>query len=432
MDKDILKIYGVSILVGTSTGFVGSLFQMAISSVDKLMALFYQWTDVNFWPTGLASMLVSTVMVLIATYLVFYFSPEASGSGVQEIEGALLNKRKIDWRHLLPVKFVAGVLAISAKMVMGREGPTIQMGGNIGEMIGEKLKFSHDDRNTLIGAGAAAGLATAFNAPLAGVVFILEEMRDHFKFSFTNFKAVAISCVMATVVLRMIYGTDPAIKMAVFLAPGLESLWIFFIFGILVGFIGLLFNVSLIFSLDFFEKIRTRHRLLIVVLIGALIGYLAWFYPETVGGGYLIIHEALTMSNTGFVMLALFVIRFFTTMLSYSSNVPGGIFAPMLALGTLIGMVFGQVALSLFPSLPIHPGMFAVAGMGALFAASVRAPITGIILIVEMTQNYSLILPLMVTCLTSTTIVQLARNKPIYSQLLARALDKQTIMPAKR
>lgn len=425
MNKGILKIYAVSIIVGLFTGVIGSLFQMAIAAVDKGLALFYQFILSHQWPTLFISMFVSCVMVVIAAYLVMYFSPEASGSGVQEIEGALLDKRKIDWRHLLPVKFVAGVLAISAKMVMGREGPTIQMGGNIGEMVGESCRFNREDRNTLIAAGAAAGLATAFNAPLAGVVFILEEMREHFKFSFTNFKAVAICCVMATIVLRVVIGSDPAIKMIVFSPPSIESLWVFLVFGIIVGFIGLIFNLSLIRSLDFFESIRKKHRLAVVVCIGLLIGGLAWSYPETVGGGYLIIHEALTMSNTAYLLGALFIIRFFTTMISYSSNVPGGIFAPMLALGTLIGMVFGQVFEQLLPGMSLHAGMFAVAGMGALFAASVRAPITGIILIVEMTQNYTLILPLMVTCLTATTVVQLAHNKPIYTQLLARALDKK-------
>jgi len=425
LDTDILKIYFVSIIVGIATGTVGSLFQLSILYVDKALGLFYAWSAHGGIPSWLIIIITTCIMVAIASYLVFYISPEASGSGVQEIEGVLLEKRKIDWRHLLPVKFIAGTLAISAKMVMGREGPTIQMGGNLGEMIGEKCRLNREDRNTLIGAGAAAGLATAFNAPLAGVVFILEEMREHFKFSFTNFKAVAICCVMATIILRFIIGAEPAIKMIVFDAPSLESLWLFVVFGVVIGFIGLFFNVSLIYSLNLFDKFKMKSRVLFVIAVGCTIGFLAWIYPETVGGGYVIIHEALTMKNTTFILLSLFVIRFFTTMFSYSSSVPGGIFAPMLALGTLIGMAFGQIFEPLINDYSVHAGMFAVAGMGALFAASVRAPITGIILIVEMTQNYQLILPLMVTCLTSTTIVQLAHNKPIYAQLLARVLEKQ-------
>jgi chloride channel protein, CIC family len=420
---NVLRIYGVSILLGVLTGAVGSLFQLSIEWTDKGMSHLFALSTSSHLPTWLISMVVSMVMVLASSYLVFRFAPEASGSGVQEIEGALLAKRRIDWRHLLPVKFLAGVLAISAKMVMGREGPTIQMGGNLGEMIGEKLRFGREDRNTLIGAGAAAGLATAFNAPLAGVVFILEEMREQFNFSFTNFKAVAICCVMATVTLHQIIGDFPAINMKLFTPPGLHLLWLFFIFGLVIGFIGLWFNIALMKTLDLVENFKVKHRVIFVMCIGLLVGFLAIAFPETVGGGYSIIHEALTMTSSVKILLLIFAARFFTTMLSYSSSVPGGIFAPMLALGTLLGISFCGIC-NLFVPYELEAGMFAVAGMGALFAASVRAPITGIILIVEMTQNYLLILPLMVTCLTSTTVVQIAENRPIYAQLLARVLEK--------
>jgi CIC family chloride channel protein len=186
--------------------------------------------------------------------------------------------------------------------------------------------------------------------------------------------------------------------------------------------VGLLFNRVLIGTLGFLDKFTPGAKLFYALIVGFLVGYLAYLQPEMVGGGYEIINQALTMSPAFNVLCILIVVRFFTTMMSYSSGIPGGIFAPMLALGTLLGLaafhVFGWFSMD--PS--IHPGMFAVAGMGALFAASVRSPITGVVLVVEMTQNYSLILPMMITCITSTTIVQLAGNQPIYTQLLERTL----------
>jgi CIC family chloride channel protein len=296
------------------------------------------------------------------------------------------------------------------------------MGGNLGAMLSELLKFSSERRDTLIMAGAAAGLATAFNAPLAGVLFVMEELRTVFNFTFTNFKTIAISCVMATITLNLIIGPWAAIPMDVFELPILKSLGLFFILGLIAGFVGLLFNHSLMRSLALTDKLTKGPRLFYLLMVGALVGYLAYYQPDIVGGGYHIIHRAVTLSPSFSVLLLILIIRFFMTLICYATGVPGGIFAPLLALGGLLGTAVFYALQGLIVDPTILPGMFAVAGMGALFSAVVRAPITGIVLVVEMTQNYLLILPLMVSCLTSTTIMQLAANPPIYTQLLRRTL----------
>lgn len=422
MGKKILILYAISILLGVITGAFASFFQLAIAGLVALINSFYSLVSTHGWPQGIISALVTMVMVLVAFLMVKHIAPEASGSGVPEIEGTLLHVRPIFWKRLIPVKFIGGVLSISANMVMGREGPTIQMGGNLGDMLGDLLRLPRDKRDTLIAAGSAAGLAAAFNAPLAGVLFVMEEMRNQFNYSFTNFKMVIICCVMATITLHLIIGPEPAIKMQLFELPSLKALWWFCLFGIFVGVVGIFFNVVLMGTLRLLDKLNSRQKMFYVSFVGFLVGYLAYIHPQMVGGGYDIINQALTMSPAFGILCLLVVIRFFTTMLSYSTGIPGGIFAPMLALGTLLGLaayhVFGYFSIDS----TIHPGMFAVAGMGALFAASVRSPITGVVLVVEMTQNYSLILPLMITCITSTTIVQLVGNEPIYTQLLDRTL----------
>lgn len=425
MRTKILNVYVIAIVLGIFTGIAGSLLILAISGVSHLMVKSFSYVQSQGWPIGIVSAVVSMAMVYTAWLLVRVYAPEASGSGVQEIEGALAHERPVLWRRVLPVKFFGGVLSIASNLVVGREGPTIQIGGNLGAMLAEWLHLSRHHRDALIAAGSAGGLATAFNAPLAGILFVLEEMRSEFRFSFTNFTAVAICCVVSTIVLHIIIGSAPAIPMAVFSLPSLRSLILFFTFGLVVGLVGLLFNIVLMKSLYQIDKLNPRMRDMYVIVVGLLVGYLAYMTPEAVGGGYDIIEKSLTMSPSFGVLLVLVVLRFVTTMLSYNTGVPGGIFAPMLALGTLLGLAASQVLGWLMMDMTVHPGMFAVAGMGALFAAVVRAPVTGIVLVVEMTQNYSLILPLMVTCLTATIIVQMAGNEPIYTQLLYRTLRKQ-------
>jgi chloride channel protein, CIC family len=428
--KKIIVFYCIAIVVGTLTGFVGALFQMAIDHTEAALSYFYKHMAIWGVPGVLFAPLITIGMVVLAWLLVKRFAPEASGSGVQEIEGALVHERPVRWTRVLPVKFIGGVLSIASGMVLGREGPTIQMGGNLGQLLGRLTKLNSKRCSALVAAGAAAGLATAFNAPLAGVLFVMEEMRLAFPLSFLHFKTVALSCVAATIVLQLMMGDKPSIVMDVFDMPNLNSLWLFFVFGIVVGFIGILFNRMLMKTLTWMDKHTPQARFLAVVVVALVVGVLGWLWPDAVGGGYRIIENSLTFTPGFMVLAVLFLIRFVLTMVCYGTGVPGGIFAPMLALGTLVGLAMGSVFDMMLPdATTVQAGMFAVAGMGALFSASVRAPITGIVLVVEMTQNYGLILPLMVSCLTATTVVQCAGVSPIYTQLLKRTLNLQRKEP---
>jgi CIC family chloride channel protein len=422
MNNKILTLYALAGLLGTLVGIVSSALQLSIKGFTLLLHNLYSSLNSLGIPVIISSSIASMVLVFIAWMLVKYCANEASGSGVPEIEGALLHLRKIFWKRLLPAKFIGGILSLSAKMVLGREGPTIQLGGNLGAMVGEGFALPQKRRDIFIAAGAAAGLAAAFNAPLAGVLFVLEEMREQFMFSFTNFTAVVIATVFATIINNCIMGTAAVIPMPIIGFPPLNQLWLFFPFGILVGFVGLLFNRALILSLCFMDTLYPWQKNLFVLLVGAAVGLIAPFHPEMVGGGYGIIEKAVTMHITTTFLLVTLLVRFIFTLLSYNTGVPGGFFAPMLAMGTLFGLVISNFFALINPEL--QTDMFAVAGMGALFAAAVRAPVTGILLVVEMTQNYFLILPLMITCLTATTVCQLANNKPIYTQLLERTLRK--------
>ncbi len=423
--RKILSIYIVAIILGSVTGLICSLLISIIGLVTKGLALASQFLLEHDLPAALISALISGLLVYLSWFLTCRFAPEASGSGIPEIEAALLHKREIRrWTHVIPVKFIGSVLSISAKMVLGREGPSVQIGGHLGAMFADFFKFQPARRDSLIAAGAAAGLAAAFNAPVAGVLFFIEELRKHFNFSFTHFKVVALACAMSTVVLQAILGNYPAIDMPVYTSPNLRSFVAFFLFGIAVGFAGVIFNFSLMKVVILMERLSSKTRRLYVMMIGLLIGYFAYTYPSLVGGGYGIIAQSVQLMPSISALGLILIVRFILTLLCYGTGVPGGIFAPILALGTLLGVMI-DMWLPAWMNVGTQSGMFAVAGMGGLFSAVVRAPITGVILVVEMTQNYSLILPLMITCLTATTVMQCVGCAPIYTQLM-RGLNAKT------
>jgi len=414
-----------SFIVGSLAGLAGAVFQIVVSII-------FRWRvhlGLSMGEHSLGSLVIQTtisaVMVFVAFILVRKIATEASGSGVQEIEGALDGVRPARWKRVLPVKFFSGILALGGGMVLGREGPTIQMGGNIGKMIGDLFKISKNGTNTLIAAGAGAGLSAAFNSPLAGILFVIEEMRPQFKYNFLSVQSVLIASAMADIVLRALTSQSPVISMPILEAPPLSSLWLFLVFGAIFGVLGVVFNYLLVKTLDFFSNLKGWSYRLTGLYVGALIGIAAWIYPYVVGGGYRVIPDAIH-GNFGLIALVvLFVARFGTTMISYGSGSPGGIFAPMLALGTLFGMFFGTITHGLLPDLISRPEIFAVAGMAALFCATVRAPLTGITLAIEMTGNYWLILPLLLTCMTATLVAQGLGGKPIYTVLLKRTLNIQ-------
>ncbi|TQP41197.1 H(+)/Cl(-) exchange transporter ClcA [Vibrio cholerae] len=430
-DKTPFSVLFLSLLVGILAGLVGTYFEQAVHLVSETRTDWLKSEIGSFLPLWLAAFLISAFLAFIGYFLVHRFAPEAAGSGIPEIEGAMDGMRPVRWWRVLPVKFFGGMGALGSGMVLGREGPTVQMGGAVGRMISDIFRVKNEDtRHSLLAAGAAGGLAAAFNAPLAGIMFVIEEMRPQFRYTLISVRAVIISAVAANIVFRVINGQDAVITMPQYDAPELSTLGLFLLLGALFGVFGVLFNYLITLAQDLFVKFHRNDRkryLLTGSVIGGCFGLLLLYVPELTGGGISLIP---TITNGGYgagILLLLFVGRIFTTLLCFGSGAPGGIFAPMLALGTLFGYAFGLIAKVWFPELNIEPGMFAIAGMGALFAATVRAPITGILLVIEMTNNYHLILPLIITSLGAVIFAQLLGGQPIYSQLLHRTLKNQKL-----
>lgn len=420
-----MNSYLMPLTVGGLTGIIGALFQMSILYVDGLIVKGCTFLRMHHMPVIPIYIFLTIFGITMVYLLVKKVSIDASGSGIPEIEGALLHKLSIVWHRSLFVKFIGGVIAISLKMVVGREGPTVQMGGNLGHMLGKIGQLTTEKRDVLIAAGAGAGLATAFNAPIAGILFVLEELRHSFHCKFIHMLPIALCCVMATITRNMLMGSDAIISLGSFELPPLTSLWVFLVFGFAVGLLGMIFNKTMMNSLYFVDTFSPEARLIFVMMVGLLVGVSALFRPDWVGGGYDIVRQSVALSPPFLSVCILLVIRLIATILCYNTSVPGGIFSPLIALGTLFGLAFFQLFQWMMVDLPVHANWLAVVGMGGLFAASVRAPLTGIVLVIEMTQNYTLALPLMVTCFAAVLLTQIANNQPIYRQLLDRKLKNR-------
>ena len=337
-----------------------------------------------------------------------------------------MHVRVLNWRRLLPVKFLGGVLAIGAGLSLGREGPTVQMGAAVGKAIGEWMHLPRRSRIQLIAAGAGAGLAAAFNAPLAGFIFVIEELQR--ELSPLTYGTALIAAVVADIVTRSLTGQLPSFHISGYPMPSLSALPLFAVVGVLAGLLGVAFNQSLLWTLRRFHSWTRMPRWARRAAVGVLAGLLAWWLPQAVGGGHGTAEALLggKYAAVGFIgfLLLLFIAKFLLTVLSYGAGVPGGIFAPLLVLGALVGLLTGQVSGLALPSLAHTPAAFAVIGMAAAFAAIVRAPLTGIVLILEMTNNYEQLFPLLVACMIAFLVAERLHNKPIYEALLEYDLER--------
>lgn len=431
--KSSALLIWLSVFIGLLAGSVSALFDHGIILVSEMRLEFihrYGEGDIPLW---LIAIPISSLMAASAFYITHRFAPEAGGSGIPEIEGAMEGMRPVRWKRVIPVKFFGGLLALGSGMALGREGPSVQLGANVGRMISDIFKVDKIDAQALLAAGAAGGLAAAFNAPLAGIMFVIEEMRSQFNYSLTSTKSVFLSAVMATIVMRLFTDQDAVVTVTQYSHPDLHTLGFYLILGFCFGVIGIYFNKMILATQDIYLSIHKGRRWYFVgigAFLGAVFGALSIVAPDVAFSGIEIIPHVEGGHFLAGGLLLLFLVRTFTTLLSFGSGAPGGVFAPTLAIGTLFGMLFGVIAQALFPDLITEPGAFAIAGMGGLFAATVRAPITGILLVIEMTSNYEMILPLIVTCLGATMVAQTLGGRPIYTQLLERTL--KLAMRAKR
>jgi CIC family chloride channel protein len=408
----------ISILVGMAAGLIGAAFRFSLEHADAFRALAVEKTS-SYPILGPLMMMAGAALAAgLAAWLVRRFAPDAAGSGIPHVEAVLEGSLTPAPARLIPVKFVGGVLAMGSGLALGREGPSVQMGVTAAHVIGGLFRRDAEDRRALIAGGAGAGLATAFNAPGAGAIFVLEELVGRFD---PRIGLVALGASAGAItVSRGLLGNALDFKVADLASGGVTELVLFLILGLFIGLLSVGHNRGLLATLSLAERIKGPIEFR-AAGIGAVVGLLAWFTPQLVGGGDGITQNALSGELLLVVLPVLFLFRFVLGAASYAAGTPGGLFAPLMVLGAVSGLAFGMVVEATIPGLAVRPEAFALVGMGAFFAGTVRAPLTGIVLVIEMTGSSTLLLPLLIGCFGAMLVAETLGDRPIYEALRDRA-----------
>jgi CIC family chloride channel protein len=413
---NLLILTLLAFVLGGAAGSLGAVFRIALKWSDHTRDSVISWAHGLDW-VGLPIVIaISAIATGLAFQLVRTFAPEAQGSGIPNVEAVLRDEEAPPSLLLIPVKFIGGLLGMGAGLALGREGPTVQMGACIGQLMGDSFRRNRSDVKALLAAGAGAGLATAFSAPLGGAVFVLEELVRRFEARTTIMTLCASGSAIAVALLLLGKQTDFQVEAQPF--AGIETVPLFIVLGAVIGFLGVAYNRTLLGALAAGDRLgRWWSPGVRAPLIGAAVGLLAWFDPGLVGGGDAIAQRTLGGIDSLAVVGCIFLIRFGLGPMSYAAGTPGGLFAPLLVLGAQSGLMLGTIFCRLFPALSERPLAFAVVGMAAFFTAVVRAPLTGVILVTEMTGCFTLLLPMLLACCAAMAVPTLLGNAPIYDSL---------------
>ncbi len=424
-------LIGTALVVGLLTGVGAVIFRYLITAFAWIG---YVWVPEVTSSLGKSYVLfVPAIGGLMVGLLVFYFAREAKGHGVPEVMEAVAIKGGRIRPQVAVVKSLASSICIGSGGSVGREGPIVQIGSALGSSIGQLLRLSDDRISNLVACGAAGGIAATFNAPIAAVIFALEVIMGG-RFTVRYFSSVVVSAVAAAVVGRVTFGDAPAFKVP--FEYGIKSLWeypLYAVLGVLAALVGVAFVIALYWTEDRFDNWNGVREWVKPGIGGVMIGILALLYPLGMGTlryvqtpqiynvGYDIIEAALANNYVFAVAAALLVLKLLATSITLGSGGSGGVFAPALFMGAMLGAAFQTAAIHLFPSIVAPAGAYALVGMAAAFAASAHAPMTAVLILFELTGDYRIILPLMLAVGIATLISQkMLKGESIYTLKLTR------------
>ena len=392
----------LSLLIGALTGLAVVAF---IVVTERL--------GMRLYPVGSAAwrrVLIPVAGSLAMGFLLYRYFPNARGSGVPQTKAALFaGDGFISLRTVLG-KFFCTATTLASGIPLGREGPSVQVGAGIGSVLGRWLGLRPEKVKALIPVGAAAAIAAAFNTPMAAVLFSLEEVMGDMHAPILG--SVVLASATSWAVLRLLLGNNPLFKVPQYTLVHPLELAIYALLGIAGGFLSVAFTRLLLEMRKFFLHLPKSTRWWHPVVGGVTVGLMGWFVPQVLGVGYSYVGSALDGTMALKLMLLLVVLKLFGVTVSYASGNAGGIFGPSLFLGAMLGGAIGTVAHSLLPGYTATPGAYALVGMGALFAGIVRAPMTSVLMIFEMTRDYAVIVPLMIANLTSFFISSRFQKQP--------------------
>lgn len=416
-----VRLFFEGIITGLAAGMIIVLFRYILQESSIWLAYLYSFLGTHtFWWTLLWIMVLTGIALIL--YKIVQFEPMISGSGIPQVKGAVLRQLDMNWFKVLVGKFVGGILAIGAGMSLGREGPSIQLGAAVGQGMNRLFGGLRVEERILITSGASAGLAAAFNAPLAGVIFSLEEL--HKNFSPPILLSAMAASLTADYVSRNYFGIRPIFDFHTLPVFPMKYFALLLLLGLITGLFGVFYNWSLIKSLQIYEHqklIPKRFVMLVPLLLTIPVGF--WM-PQALGGGHELIAGIQYNHYALMILIMLLIVKFGITMACYGSGAPGGIFLPLLVIGALAGGVFSQTIINFGYIDPDFGNNFVVFAMAAYFTAIVKAPITGCILVTEMTGSFEHLPALITVSMTAYIVADLLKSKPIYDQLLDRALAR--------
>lgn len=397
----------LALVIGALTGLIVVAFILLTERVGM-----------RLYPAGSAAWrrpLFPVVGSLSIGYLLFRYFPNARGSGVPQTKAALFAREgRITLRTVLG-KFFCTSVTLASGIPLGREGPSVQVGAGIASVLGRRLGLSPEKVKALLPVGAAAAIAAAFNTPLAAVVFSLEEIVGDLNAPVLG--SVVLASATAWVVLRLLLGDNPLFKVPQYHLVHPLELAIYAVLGVAGGLVSASFTRLLLAMRARFLRFPTKTVWFQPVTGGLLVGLMGFFVPQVMGVGYGYVGDVLNGHMALNLMILLLALKLLAVTTSYASGNAGGIFGPSLFLGAMLGGALGTVAHHVLPAYTATPGAYALVGMGAVFAGIVRTPMTSVLMIFEMTQDYAVIVPLMIANLVSLFIASRLQRQPIYEGL---------------
>ncbi|CAI2643448.1 H(+)/Cl(-) exchange transporter ClcA [Apilactobacillus kunkeei] len=414
-------LYGL--LIGLAVGMVVSLFRVSIEGLsDQFLKL------ANLARTNFFVLIILIILNLLIAFFVYYLvkrDKNIKGSGIPQVEGQLNGELDYSWFSVLSKKFIGGVLAISSGIFLGREGPSIQLGAATAQGLADTFKQTKQARKTIISGGAAAGLAAAFNAPIASTLFVLEEIYHNFSTSvwLTSLSAA----ISANFVSTAVFGKVPVLHMSYSHVIPLHIYPYLIGLGIVIGIGGLIYEYATLHVNDWYEKLDWIPNIVWVLIPFILVIPFEMYLPTIVGGGSTMVLTIAKAAPTITVLLWFLLIRFVMSILSYSTGLPGGIFLPMLSLGALIGAIYSEVLIQLGVLPQSYFVNFIIISMSGFFACVGKAPFTAILLITEMVGSLQNLMSLAFVTLVAYEVTDLLGGSPIYNEMLQNMLSPQKL-----
>ncbi|AKB67341.1 chloride channel protein [Methanosarcina mazei] len=412
-DTEVTRVNSIAILIGLLTGLVIGVYDRALEYSNTLFGM-QQGFSLHEFPHYYVIFMPALGGLVVGIISHFFIKKNYGVGGL--IETVTLRGAKIRLKDAFLEVFTS-IITISSGGALGKEAPGVVAGAGTGALVGRILKSPERQLQTLLGCGAAGGIAAAFSTPLAGVVFVVEVIYGELETR--TFIPIVISSVFATLVSNTLFGVKILQISSFQLVSPYKELGLCLVLGLLAGIVSTILIRTLYYIQDLFSKI-SLHPVFKPALGGLAVGVMGLFYPQVLGMGYEVITDALN-SNLAFnLLLILFFLKILAFSLTLGSGGSGGVIAPSLFTGAMLGGAFGTVVNLFFPETISEPGAYAMIGMGAVFAGTARAPLTAILILFEMTRDYSLILPLMFSCVLSNVMSNALYRESIFTEGLRR------------